>query len=84
MYTSAHLSISALDGGDLSASRPGRFTAKERTPGTYWIGGWVGLTTGQDAVAKRKYPCIYRESNPGRPARSLVTILTQLPSSYII
>jgi hypothetical protein len=35
-------------------------------------------TTGLDVVAKRKgpYPC--RESNPGRLARSSVTILTEL------
>jgi hypothetical protein len=33
---------SALDGGEWSASRPGRFTPRERNPGTHWIGGWVG------------------------------------------
>jgi hypothetical protein len=35
---------SALDGGEWSASRPGRLTPRERAPGTYWIGGWVGPT----------------------------------------
>jgi hypothetical protein len=34
-------STSALNGGEWSASRPGRFTPRERTPGTHWIGGWV-------------------------------------------
>jgi len=34
--------ISALDGGDLSASGPGRFTPTERVPGIHWIGSWVG------------------------------------------
>jgi hypothetical protein len=33
---------SALDGGERSASRSGRFTPRERTPSTHWIGGWVG------------------------------------------
>jgi hypothetical protein len=33
---------SALDGGQWSASRHCRFTLEERTPGTHWIGGWVG------------------------------------------
>jgi len=33
---------SALDGGDWSASRPGRFIPRERARGTPWIGGWVG------------------------------------------
>jgi hypothetical protein len=32
---------SALDGSEWSASRPGRFTPRERVPGTNWIGGWV-------------------------------------------
>jgi hypothetical protein len=32
---------SALDGGEWSASRPGRFNRRERASGTLWIGGWV-------------------------------------------
>jgi hypothetical protein len=39
-----------LDGGEWSASRPGRFT-----PGTQWIGGWVGPRTGLDDAEKRKF-----------------------------
>jgi hypothetical protein len=38
---------SVLDGGEWSASLPGRFT-----PGTHWIGGWVGSRAGLDAVNK--------------------------------
>jgi hypothetical protein len=30
---------SALDGGEWSASRPGRFIPGERSPGIHWIGG---------------------------------------------
>jgi hypothetical protein len=45
---------SALDGGEWSASRPGRFTAGERAPGTHWIGGWVGPRAGLNDVEKRK------------------------------
>jgi hypothetical protein len=44
---------SALDGGEWSASSPGRFTPRERTLGTYWIGGWVGPRTVLDVVVKR-------------------------------
>jgi hypothetical protein len=40
----------ALDGGEWSASRPGRFTPRERAPGTHWIGGWVGPKAVPDAV----------------------------------
>jgi hypothetical protein len=39
-----HFFTSALDGGEWSASRPGRYTPRERAPGTLWIGGWVDPT----------------------------------------
>jgi hypothetical protein len=38
----------------------------------------VGPRAGLDAVARRKYPIPCRESNLGRPARSLVTMLTEI------
>jgi len=42
-YKSTHfLTLAALDEGEWSPSRPGRFTPTERAPGTHWIGGWVG------------------------------------------
>jgi len=60
----AFLMTSALDAGEWSASRPGRFTPRERVRGTHWIGDWVGPTTGLDAVVKRKIPSPYRDWNP--------------------
>jgi hypothetical protein len=33
---------SALDGGEVSASRSGHFTPEERAPGTHCIGSWGG------------------------------------------
>jgi len=45
---------SALDVGELSDSRPGHFTPRERELGTHWIGGWVGPRVGLDMVAKRE------------------------------
>jgi hypothetical protein len=45
---------SALDGSEWSASRPGRFTPKERSAGTHWTEDWVGLRAGLDTVLKRK------------------------------
>jgi len=39
---------SALDGGEWSASRPDRFTPRERVPVTHWIGGWVSHYTHTD------------------------------------
>jgi hypothetical protein len=44
---------SVLVGGELSASSPGRFTPRERAPGTRWIGGWVDPRAGLDDVEKR-------------------------------
>jgi len=54
---------SALDGGEWSASRLGRLTPREKDPGTYWIGGWVGPRAGLDTVVKRKILSPRRESN---------------------
>jgi hypothetical protein len=45
--------ISALVGGEWSASRIFCFTPWETTLDTNWIGGWVGLKAGLDAVEKR-------------------------------
>jgi hypothetical protein len=47
---------SVLDGGEWSASRPGRFTPRERAPGLHWIGGLVGPRAGLETVSKREIP----------------------------
>jgi hypothetical protein len=52
--SSKHSLTSVLDGGDLLASHPGRFTPSEGAPSTHWIGRWVGPSTSLDAVGKRK------------------------------
>jgi hypothetical protein len=62
-----HSLTSALDGGEWSASRPGRFTPREKAPGTHWIGDWVGPRAVLDAVVKRKIPSPCRELNPRTP-----------------
>jgi hypothetical protein len=38
----------------------------------------VGFRADVDAVVKRKIPILCQESNPSRPSRSVVTILTEL------
>jgi len=43
----------------MAASCPGCFTPRERAPGTYWIGGWVGARAVLDMVVKRKIPRQY-------------------------
>jgi hypothetical protein len=47
--------ISALPGGERSASRPGRFTPGERAHGSHWIGGGVDPRAGLEDVEKRKF-----------------------------
>jgi hypothetical protein len=66
-YSFTHSLTSALDVGEWSASRHGRFTPRERAPCTHWIGGWVGLRAVLDAAVKRKIPSPRRESNPRNP-----------------
>jgi hypothetical protein len=66
-YSSTHSLTSALDGGEWSASRPGRFTSRERDPCTHWIGDWIGLKTVLDSVVKRKIPSTRRELNSKTP-----------------
>jgi hypothetical protein len=53
-----HASLSlALDAGEWSASRPGRFTPqRKRAPDTHRIGGWVGSRAGPEEVAMRRIP----------------------------
>jgi hypothetical protein len=58
---------SELDGGEWLASRSGRFTARERAPGTHLLGGWVGPRAVLGTVVKRKTPSPRRESNPRIP-----------------
>jgi hypothetical protein len=63
-YGSTHSLTSALDGGEWSASRPGRFTPREGAPGTHWIGDCVGPRA---VLVRRKIPSPRRESKPRTP-----------------
>jgi hypothetical protein len=63
----------ALDGGEWSASCPGRFTPRERAH--HWIGGWTDSRNGLDLL---KNSHSVQKSNLGRPVRSYVTTLTEL------
>jgi hypothetical protein len=71
---------SALDGGEWSASQPGRFTPGKIAPGTHCRGEWVGFRAGLDAVEKRtKLP--FQESKAGRPAHRHADLA--IPTSLI-
>jgi hypothetical protein len=76
---------SALYGGKWSASSSGRFTTRERAPGTRWIGGWVGPRAGLNMVSKRKIPSPRRESKTGHliaDANAGIYLKIRLPHSY--
>jgi hypothetical protein len=47
---------------------PSSYTLGVKAPGTYWTGGWIGLSAGLDAVAKRKKPhsCTFQELSHGQ------------------
>jgi hypothetical protein len=66
-YSSTYSLTSALHRGEWSVSRPGRFTPRERAPGTHWIGDKMGPRDVLDAVVKRKISNPRRESNPLKP-----------------
>jgi hypothetical protein len=71
---------SALAGGEWSASCPGRFT-----PGTHWIGGWVGPRAGLDDVEKRKFLTLTGlDLRPlGCPARRQSLYRLRYPGSFL-
>jgi hypothetical protein len=55
MYRSTFFLISALVGGEWSASCPGRFTPGEIVPRTHWIGGWMDRRTCLDDMENGKF-----------------------------
>jgi hypothetical protein len=70
---------SSLDRGEWIASHPGRFTPRERTPGTHWIGGLRARGAVWTWWRGKENPSPCRKSHPCRPTRSLVAVLTGLP-----
>jgi hypothetical protein len=84
-HSSTHSLTLALDGGEWSASRPGHFAARERAPGTHWIGDWLGPRAGLDTVVEKKNHSLCRDSNPPiiRPVvQRYTTELTRLSMLY--
>jgi hypothetical protein len=71
----------ALDGGEWSGTRPGRFTFGKRALDDHCKGGWVDARTGLDAVEKIKLSFHCRESNSDSPDRSPSVYRLSYPSS---
>jgi hypothetical protein len=70
--------FSALDIGERSASRPGRFNPKKGDPSTHCIGGWLDPRAGLKAVetGKSLAPVWDRTLSPCSPSL--------LPSHYTV
>jgi hypothetical protein len=49
---------------------PAALYSRESTPGTHWIGGWLGLRTGPNTEARGNILYLCRVSKPGRPVCS--------------
>ena len=65
VYSSTVPLTLALDGGGWSVPHPGRFTPPE-SPGTHFIGGWVGPRAGLDGFREPRthWDLITGPSNP--------------------
>jgi hypothetical protein len=63
----SYLTLATRWGTVVSVTPWPRFIPGERTPGTHWIGGWVGLRAGLDTGARRKILCSCRGSNLDHP-----------------
>jgi hypothetical protein len=53
MYSSYSFMTSALDGISGQRHAPAKLYHRDRTPGTHWTGGWVGLRAVLDTEARR-------------------------------
>jgi hypothetical protein len=85
-YSSYSFTTSALDGGWVFSVTPQpRFTPEERTSGTHWTGGWVGLRAGLDTG---NILCLLQGSNLYRAviqpvARHYTAWATPAPFCYV-
>jgi hypothetical protein len=59
------------------------FTPGEMTPGTCWLGDWVGFRAGLHTEANGRILCLRRGSNPDLPVWSQTLYWLSNPSSLI-
>jgi hypothetical protein len=84
MWESRCIGLCILDTSCRSTSCPGRFTTRERSPDTHWIGDSMDSSTGLHSVERRKIlPLIRLKIRPiDNPVRS--QSLSRLPLYFII
>jgi hypothetical protein len=74
---------SALEGGEWSASRPGRaLPPGERAPGTHCTGGWVNPRAGLDAEVRGKFSASVGDRTPA--VQSVVTLYTDCATLAVL
>jgi hypothetical protein len=86
-YSSYSFTTSALDAGELSASRPGRTLPSEKGPPVPFVQetGWAPEPVWKKARGKIISPLpVIEPRSPGRPVRSQDTILAELPRLYLV
>jgi len=62
---------------------PGRFTPRERAPGSHWIGDWVGTRASLDAGVKSKFPIRCQDSKPRPSSPQPSAILLSYPGRKV-
>jgi hypothetical protein len=75
---SIYMGLTRVRGGVAPQIFPLVGNTQGKSSGTRWVGSWVDSRFSMDAAARRKLLCLCQESNPCRPSRSLVSILTDL------
>jgi hypothetical protein len=78
------LTISTLVGAEWSASCPGHFILKERTPNTHWLGDWMDPRTSLNYVEAKLlgFPLVF--ANNDLMTDSVMTFLHIYYSKYMI
>jgi hypothetical protein len=70
IYSCYSFLTSALDGVSGQRQAPPALHPRNRTLGTHWIGGWMGLRADLDTETAGTILCLCRGSSPGRPVCS--------------
>jgi hypothetical protein len=86
-YSCYSFLASAPDGVSSQPRTPAALCPREdaeRTSGTHWVGGWVGLRAGLDTEARGEILYLCRESNAVRPGYSQALYWLSYPWFYFV
>jgi hypothetical protein len=74
---------SALDGVSGQRHAEAMLYPQSRTPGTHWIGDWVGFRDGLDTEARQKILCLWPVVEPLSSSLSPDTFLTSSSQTFL-